>query len=159
MSTMSKRKKEEIEVKVIKTPEGQIPTIESFHSVVDGLFGEILDTRKDIAKLIPNLEKELKNLKEILAQQMVLFEIINDNVTKLQKELKNHSKKITHLEGTISAEQQIKKAEADLTPEAKKAISALIKSELDKVIKPLTTSTKQLETKLTNIARREKCGI
>ena len=142
------RKKEEIDVKVIKTPEGQIPTIESFHSVVDGLFGEILDTRKDVAKLIPNLEKELKNLKEILAQQMVLFEIINDNVKKLDTELKTHSKKITHLEGTLAAEQSIKKAEADLTPEAKKAISKLIKGELDDAIKPLTTSLKQIETKL-----------
>ena len=150
MSKMSKtpRKKQEIDVKVIKTPEGQIPTIESFHSVVDGLFGEILDTRKDVAKLIPNLEKELKNLKEILAQQMVLFEIMNENILKLDKEMKTHSKKITQLENSLD-NQDVRQAEADLTTEAKKAISKLIKSELVIATKPLYTSLKEIETKLT----------
>ena len=150
MSKMSKtpRKKQEIDVKVIKTPEGQIPTIESFHSVVDGLFGEILDTRKDVAKLIPNLEKELKNLKEILAQQMVLFEIMNENIQKLDKEMKTHSKKITQLENSL-ANQDVRQAKADLTTEAKKDISNLIKSELVIATKPLYTSLKQIETKLT----------
>ncbi|MHA1187770.1 MAG: hypothetical protein ACTSXA_03290 [Candidatus Heimdallarchaeota archaeon] len=142
------RKKQEIDVKVIKTPEGQIPTIESFHSVVDGLFGEILDTRKDVAKLIPNLEKELKNLKEILAQQMVLFEIMNENIQKLDKEMKTHSKKISQLENSL-ANQDVKQAKADLTTEAKKAISNLIKSELIIATKPLYTSLKEIETKLT----------
>jgi len=142
------RKKQEIDVKVIKTPEGQIPTIESFHSVVDGLFGEILDTRKDVAKLIPNLEKELKNLKEILAQQMVLFEIMNENIQKLDKEMKTHSKKISQLENSL-ANQDVKQAKADLTTEAKKAISNLIKSELVIATKPLYTSLKEIETKLT----------
>ncbi|MHA1243303.1 MAG: hypothetical protein ACTSP7_01905 [Candidatus Heimdallarchaeota archaeon] len=142
------RKKQEIDVKVIKTPEGQIPTIESFHSVVDGLFGEILDTRKDVAKLIPNLEKELKNLKEILAQQMVLFEIMNENIQKLDKEMKTHSKKISQLENSL-ANQDVKQTKADLTTEAKKAISNLIKSELVIATKPLYTSLKEIETKLT----------
>lgn len=151
MIKMSKtpRKKQEIDVKVIKTPEGQIPTIESFHSVVDGLFGEILDTRKDVAKLIPNLEKELKNLKEILAQQMVLFEIMNDNIQKLEKEMKSHSKKIAQLENSLDNEQDARQAEADLTPEAKKAISNLIRSELDLATKPLNALLKELESKLT----------
>jgi len=151
MNKMSKntRKKQEIEVKVIKTPEGQIPTIESFHSVVDGLFGEILDTRKDVAKLIPNLEKELKNLKEILAQQMVLFEIMNNNIQKFEKEMKSHSKKITQLEDSITNEQDNRKTEADLTTEAKKTISRLIKSELDMATKPLYNSLKQIESNLT----------
>ena len=143
------RKKQEIDVKVIKTPEGQIPTIESFHSVVDGLFGEILDTRKDVAKLIPNLEKELKNLKEILAQQMVLFEIMNENIRKLDKEMKTHSKKITQLDNSLANDQDVKQAEADLTPAAKKAISSLIKSELVTATKPLYASLKVIETKLT----------
>ena len=143
------RKRQEIDVKVIKTPEGQIPTIESFHSVVDGLFGEILDTRKDVAKLIPNLEKELKNLKEILAQQMVLFEIMNENIKKLDKEMKTHSKKITQLENSLATNQDVRQAEADLTTEAKKAISKLIKSELVIATKPLYTSIKGIETKLT----------
>ncbi|MHA1124185.1 MAG: hypothetical protein ACTSO7_00760 [Candidatus Heimdallarchaeota archaeon] len=143
------RKKKEIEVKVIKTPEGQIPTIESFHSVVDGLFGEILDTRKDVAKLIPNLEKELKNLKEILAQQMVLFEIMNSNIQKLEKEMKTHSRKITQLENSMADDQNIRKAEADLTAEAKKAISKLIKSELVLATKPLYASIKQIESNVT----------
>ncbi len=143
------RKKQEINVKVIKTPEGQIPTIESFHSVVDGLFGEILDTRKDVAKLIPNLEKELKNLKEILAQQMVLFEIMNENILKLDKEMKTHSKKITQLENSLTNDQDVRQAEADLTTEAKKAISGLIKSELVIATKPLYTSLKEIEMKLT----------
>ena len=152
MNKMSKntRKKEQIEVNVIKTPEGQIPTIESFHSVVDGLFGEILDTRKDVAKLIPNLEKELKNLKEILAQQMILFEIMNDNIQKLEKEMKTHSKKITQLEDSISDGQDTRKSEANLTAESERAISKLIKSELNLATKPIYTSLKVIESKVAN---------
>ena len=106
MSNNPKRK-QEFQIETIKTPEGNVPTVESFHKVVDGLFGEVLDTRKDIAKLIPNLERELTNLREILAQQMVLFEIINSNITKLEKELKEQAKNILKIqkesEGTRSS--------------------------------------------------------
>lgn len=144
---MSKKpkSKESFDINVIKTPEGQVPTVESFHKVIDGLFGEVLDTRKDIAKLIPNLEKELNNLREILAQQMVLFEVINTNIVKLADEVNNQGKKISKIEKISSEVEQPGLSEVELTDESKKAIARLMKDELKTGTKPLTDSLKDLE--------------
>jgi hypothetical protein len=144
---MSKKKpKESFDINVIKTPEGQVPTVESFHKVIDGLFGEVLDTRKDIAKLIPNLEKELNNLREILAQQMVLFEVINTNIEKLAGEIKDQGKKIVKIQKATSEIELPGLSEVELTIESKKAIAKLMKDELKTGTKPLTDSLKVLET-------------
>jgi hypothetical protein len=143
---MSKKKpKESFDINVIKTPEGQVPTVESFHKVIDGLFGEVLDTRKDIAKLIPNLEKELNNLREILAQQMVLFEVINSNIEKLAEEIKSQGKKIIKIEKATGEIESPGLSEVELTVESKKAIAKLMKDELKTGTKPLTDSLKILE--------------
>ena len=142
----SSKKKQEFQVDTIKTPDGHVPTVESFHKVVDGLFGEVLDTRKDVAKLIPNLEKELKNLREILAQQMVLFEVINDEIQKLQKNVSNQGKTISKLEKTVELTSTAGGfSEAELTAESRKAIAKVIRSELLEGIKPLERYINKLE--------------
>ncbi len=140
--------KQKFDIDVIKTPEGHVPTVDSFHKVIDGLFGEVLDTRKDIAKLIPNLEKELGNLREILAQQMVLFEIINDNISKLEKEIKAQDKKITKIQKTTTDLSVGGQTEADLTEETKKALAKLVRSELQIGTKPIYDSLKLLENEI-----------
>ena len=140
--------KQKFDIDVIKTPEGHVPTVDSFHKVIDGLFGEVLDTRKDIAKLIPNLEKELGNLREILAQQMVLFEIINDNISKLEKEIKAQDKKITKIQKTTTDLSVGGQTEADLTEETKKALAKLVRRELQIGTKPIYDSLKLLENEI-----------
>ncbi|MGC9777899.1 MAG: hypothetical protein HZR80_01490 [Candidatus Heimdallarchaeota archaeon] len=140
--------KQKFNIDVIKTPEGHVPTVDSFHKVIDGLFGEVLDTRKDIAKLIPNLENELGNLREILAQQMVLFEIINDNIFKLEKEIKAQDKKITKIQKTTTDLSVGGQTEADLTEETKKALAKLVRRELQIGTKPIYDSLKMLENEI-----------
>ncbi len=137
--------KQAFNVDVIKTPEGQVPTVESFHKVIDGLFGEVLDTRKDIAKLIPNLEKELTNLREILAQQMVLFEVINNTMSKLELEVKNQGKKIDKIQKITTNITKETSAEAELAQESQKAIARLVKIELESGMKPIYASLKALK--------------
>ncbi|NHJ40815.1 MAG: hypothetical protein FK731_12360 [Asgard group archaeon] len=107
-----------------------------------------MDTRKDIAKLIPNLEKELNNLREILAQQMVLFEVINTNIDKLATEVKNQGKKISNIEKTSGELEKSGLSEVELTDESKKAIAKLMKDELKDGTKPLTDSLKILEKEI-----------
>ena len=144
----SSKKKQEFEVEAIKTPNGNVPTVDSFHKVVDGLFGEVLDTRKDIAKLIPNLEKELQNLKEILAQQMVLFEIINSNVAKVQKALKSQDKELSKVKQATESGFSDELSEVGLSNESIRAITKLIQTEMNKGLKPISDSIKQLERQL-----------
>ena len=146
------KKKQEFKIDAIKTPSGNVPTVDSFHKVVDGLFGEVLDTRKDIAKLIPNLEKELQYLKDILAQQMVLFEIINDNVTKIQKVLKTQGKEITKIQQTAELG-SVELSEVGLSNDSIRAVSKLIQTELSKGIRPISDSLKQLEREVVNSKR------
>lgn len=150
--------KQKFDINVIKTPEGHVPTVESFHRVIDGMFGEVLDTRKDIAKLIPNLEKELSNLREILAQQMVLFEIINNNISKLNKEINAQDKKITKIQKATTDLSTSGQTEADLTDETKKAIAKLVRSEMQTGTKPIYDSLKLLENELskTSVATLKK---
>ncbi|MBN1328730.1 MAG: hypothetical protein JXA54_04575 [Candidatus Heimdallarchaeota archaeon] len=141
--------KQSFEVDVIKTPEGQVPTVDSFHRVIDGLFGEVLDTRKDIVKLIPNLENELNNMREVLAQQMVLFEILNSSIKNLEEEVKEQGKKLGKLQKIPTEPSQSTIAEADLTEQSKKAIAKLIQIELHEGTKPIYTSLKVLEDEIT----------
>jgi len=139
------KSKQKFDIDVIKTPEGHVPTVESFHKVIDGLFGEVLDTRKDIVKLIPNLEKELSSLREILAQQMILFEVINNNLLKLEDELKDQSRKITKIQKSTTDTKERQLLEAKLTTESKKAIAKLVKDELKESTKPIHEALKLLE--------------
>lgn len=148
MNDSSKRKRE-IKIEAIKTPEGQVPTVETFHKVIDGLFGEVLDTRKDIAKLIPNLEKELDSLREILAQQMILFEIINNNVEKLEKVFIDQAKNISKIQRAVDSPKESSSTEAELTEESKKAIAKVIKGELAAGTKPIYDQIKDLEKQIT----------
>ena len=141
----SPKSKQKFDIDVIKTPEGHVPTVESFHKVIDGLFGEVLDTRKDIVKLIPNLEKELSSLREILAQQMIVFEVINDNISKLENEIKDQSRKISKIQKITTDTKEKQLSEADLTAESKRAIAKLVKDELKEGTKPIHEALKLLE--------------
>ena len=141
----SPKSKQKFDIDVIKTPEGHVPTVESFHKVIDGLFGEVLDTRKDIVKLIPNLEKELSSLREILAQQMIVFEVINDNISKLENEIKDQSRKISKIQKITTDTKEKQLSEANLTAESKRAIAKLVKDELKEGTKPIHEALKLLE--------------
>ncbi len=149
----SSKKKQEFKIDTIKTPKGNVPTVESFHKVIDGLFGEVLDTRKDIAKLIPNLEKELQNLKEILAQQMVLSEIINDNINKIERVLKNQGKEIAKVHQATELAGSGNLTEVGLSNESIRAVRKLIQTELVKGVKPINDSLKQLDREITSANR------
>ncbi|NHJ87144.1 MAG: hypothetical protein FK734_16895 [Asgard group archaeon] len=144
----SPKKKQKFDIDVIKTPEGQVPTVDSFHKVVDGLFGEVLDTRKDIAKLLPNLEKELDNLREILAEQMIIFEIISRNIEALQKELNNQAGTISKILKASEIDQKSGSSETLLADESKKEILKLITSELKNNLKPINDSISDLDTNI-----------
>ncbi len=146
----SSKKKQEFKIDTIKTPSGNVPTVEGFHKVVDGLFGEVLDTRKDIAKLIPNLEKELQNLKEILAQQMILSEIINDNINKIKKVLKIQGKEIAKVQQATELAGNGNLAEVGLSNESIREVRKLIQTELVKGVKPISDSLKQLDRQITS---------
>ena len=147
MNDSSKRKRE-IKIEAIKTPNGHVPTVETFHKVIDGLFGEVLDTKKDIAKLIPNLEKELDNLRDILAQQMILFEMVNDRIEKLERIISEQGKGIAKIQKSFDVSSDKSSTEAELTEESKRAIAKVIKSELDLGTKPLTTKIESLEKEI-----------
>ncbi|MBD3191726.1 MAG: hypothetical protein GF308_13850 [Candidatus Heimdallarchaeota archaeon] len=140
--------KKEFEIHTIKTPKGQVPTIESFHKVVDGLFTEVLDTRKDFAKLLPNLENELELMRKILAQQRILFETLTERMKKLEEQLQKQDGKIDKLDKKQSELIISEPTQAELTDDSKKIITKLIRTELKKNTKPLINSLEQLKQEI-----------
>ena len=146
----SPKTKQTFNVEVIKTPEGYVPTVDGFHKVVDGLFGEILDTRKDIARLIPNLESELNNLREILAENRVMMDIINNNITKVEDDIKEQGKILEKMKKIADVGIQGQLSEAELTEQSKKAIAKLVRAELVENTRPLYDSIKLLEKEIAN---------
>lgn len=164
MNELTIMTKKEFEIQTIKTPKGQVPTIESFHKVVDGLFTEVLDTRKDFAKLLPNLKEELENIRKILAQQRIFFEILTERMEKLEQNLQQQEIKIDQLAKKQSELTISEPTEAELTNDSRKIIAKLIQTEIKKNTKPFIDSLEKVkqeiaETKKENSEQMEKAII
>jgi hypothetical protein len=131
-----------IEVEALKTPEGQVPTVEGLQAVAEGLFEEVLETRKDIARLIPNLEKELQELRKAIADQTVLTEITTKHLQELKKEITEEVRKTAKIQREMKQPDQL---EAALTSDSQKNITRLVRKEVKKQTKLVLDSLIQME--------------
>jgi uncharacterized protein YoxC len=87
-------KKISIKIEAIKTPLGQVPTLESFKQVLEGLNvlnADMIRTQdmvnNEMFKTMAGIEKELKSLRKLISEEIISFEAIKEDVNTVNKRL------------------------------------------------------------------------
>ncbi|MHA1409105.1 MAG: hypothetical protein ACTSQY_02080 [Candidatus Odinarchaeia archaeon] len=83
MGTKKYGEKVPIELEIIRTPKGDVPTANSFRSLVDAinlLDGEIEETRGQFMTQIDDLRKDIKSIKKLIAEETVTLEALNETL-------------------------------------------------------------------------------
>ena len=83
-----------IKMEGIKTPLGEVPTLQSFKNLVEGL--NILNTdmirtqetvNMEVFKQMAVIEKELKSLRKLISEEIISHEAIKENISEVNKRL------------------------------------------------------------------------
>ncbi|MHA1835560.1 MAG: hypothetical protein ACTSYQ_01330 [Candidatus Odinarchaeia archaeon] len=72
-----------IELEVIKTPKGDVPSVKSFKSIIEALNiidQEIKEVRGDFLNQIEDLRTDIKSIKKLIAEQTVTLESLNEKL-------------------------------------------------------------------------------
>ena len=94
MGDQVSEKKISIKIEAIKTPLGQVPTLESFKQVLEGLNvlnADMIRTQElvnnEMFKTMAGIEKELKSLRKLISEEIISFEAIKEDVNTVNKRL------------------------------------------------------------------------
>lgn len=94
MGDKAAEKKISIKIEAIKTPLGQVPTLESFKQVLEGLNvlnADMIRTQdmvnNEMFKTMAGIEKELKSLRKLISEEIISFEAIKEDVNTVNKRL------------------------------------------------------------------------
>lgn len=85
-----KDKRIPVELKVINTPKGEVPTVESFKNLVNGLNildSEIESLRGEYLKLIEEVRRDVKSVKKLVMDNTISLESVNEKLVQLNKTL------------------------------------------------------------------------
>lgn len=87
--------KVKIQIDSIKTPAGEVPTVESLKNVVTGL--NILNSDMDylntnVARNMTAIDKELRNIRKLIAEETVSFEVMSQKLEKVSNQLERLAK-------------------------------------------------------------------
>ncbi|MHA1276513.1 MAG: hypothetical protein ACTSQI_03050 [Candidatus Helarchaeota archaeon] len=97
-----------IQIEAIKTPLGEVPTLESFKRLIEGLNilnADMIRTQEtvnsEVWKSMSGIEKELKSLRKIISEELIAHAAIKENINELNKRLeqiaKNQDEKLKEL--------------------------------------------------------------
>ena len=93
-SSAADKKKVEIQISAISTPKGDVPTVKSLESVVNGL--NILDSefsgvteeiRKNVLSKIKDLEKDITSMKKLVSETAISIEATFHKINELEPKL------------------------------------------------------------------------
>lgn len=94
MGDKAAEKKISIKIEAIKTPLGEVPTLESFKQVLEGLNvlnADMIRTQEmvnnEMFKTMAGIEKELKSLRKLISEEIISFEAIKEDVNTVNKRL------------------------------------------------------------------------
>jgi hypothetical protein len=100
--------KVKIQIDSIKTPLGDVPTVESLKRVVDGLNilnSDMVNLNADTARNISAIDKELRNIRKLIAEETVSFEVMSQKLEKVSNQLellaKSEKEKWESLQGIM----------------------------------------------------------
>ena len=82
--------KVKIQIDAIKTPAGDVPTVDSLKRVVDGLNlmnNDMTSLNTDVAKNMSAIDKELRNIRKLIAEETVSFEVMSQKLEKVSSQL------------------------------------------------------------------------
>ncbi|MHA1237750.1 MAG: hypothetical protein ACTSSJ_00650 [Candidatus Odinarchaeia archaeon] len=72
-----------IKLEIIKTPKGDVPTINTIKDIVNGLNiinSEVNSLEVNLADFISNFKAELNALRKLMAEQTIMIEKLNENI-------------------------------------------------------------------------------
>ncbi|MHA1652272.1 MAG: hypothetical protein ACTSYB_18975 [Candidatus Helarchaeota archaeon] len=88
------RKKFLITIEAIQTPLGPVPTLESLKKIIEGLNilnADMLHTQEivnsEVFKQMARIEKELKNLRKLISEEIIAHEALKENISEVNKKL------------------------------------------------------------------------
>lgn len=148
---MSERDKRiQIELKTIVTPRGEVPTVESFQNLVNGL--NILDSeldyfKQEYLKLLNEIKQDFKSIKKLVVDNTISIDSVNERLGQISKTLSE----------SVSNENQLIK---EFREDVSKTLSDLLKAHRnleESFIKSMASISKILGLKLT--AQRENKHI
>ena len=94
MGKSAENKKISIKIDAIKTPLGEVPTLESLKKIIEGLNvlnADMIRTQEtvnsEVFKQMAGIEKELKSLRKLISENIIAFEAIKENITEVTKRL------------------------------------------------------------------------
>lgn len=102
------KEKVKIQINSIKTPLGDVPTVDSLKRVVDGLNllnSDMVNFNADTAKNMSAIDKELRNIRKLIAEETVSFEVMSQKLEKVSNQLellaKSEKEKWESLQGIM----------------------------------------------------------
>jgi len=130
-----KDKRIPVELKVINTPKGEVPTVESFKNLVNGLNildAEIESLRGDYLNLIEEVKRDVKSVKKLVLDNTISLESVNEKLVQLNKtlseSLSNENASINTLREDFSkALNDLLKAQRNLEESFVKSIESISK--------------------------------
>jgi septal ring factor EnvC (AmiA/AmiB activator) len=90
LSSRKTKDKVPIELEVINTPRGDVPTAKSFKEIVNALNlldEEIQEIRGSFLTHIDDLNVDIKSLKKLIAEETVTLEALNENIKNANEKL------------------------------------------------------------------------
>ncbi|MHA1208044.1 MAG: hypothetical protein ACTSRF_02210 [Candidatus Freyarchaeota archaeon] len=87
--------KVKIQIDSIRTPAGDVPTVDSLKRVVDGLNilnSDIDKLNVDMARNMSAIDKELRNIRKLIAEETVSFEVMSQKLEKVSNQLERLAK-------------------------------------------------------------------
>ncbi|WXG40965.1 MAG: hypothetical protein WED07_09380 [Candidatus Freyarchaeum deiterrae] len=84
------KEKVKIQIDAIKTPAGDVPTVDSLKRVVDGLNvmnSDMANLGTDVSKNMSSMDKELRNIRKLIAEETVSFEVMSQKLEKVGNQL------------------------------------------------------------------------
>ena len=96
MADDAENKKFKIKIEAIKTPLGEVPTLDSIKRIVEGLNllnADMIRTQNtvnsEVFKQMAGIEKELKSLRKLIAEEIISFEAIKEDINAVRKRIDN----------------------------------------------------------------------
>ncbi len=131
----------QIELKTITTPKGEVPTVESFQNLINGLNildGELEYFKQEYLKLIAEIKQDFKSMKKLIVDNTISIDSVNERLGQISKLLN---------ERLFNENQFIKEFKEDVS----KTLSDLLKAQRnleESFIKSMESISKILGLKL-----------
>ncbi len=144
------KEKVKIQIEAIKTPAGEVPTVESLKRVVNGLNtlnSDMVNLSMNVASNMSAIDKELRNIRKLVAEETVSFEVMSQKLEKVSKQLealvKSEKEKWETLQGIMMDIAEIIKGFQTTLEESSSRVDQRISETLKALAEIIAVSVKE----------------